>query len=131
MSIADEKYIAVQTFKRNGEPVSTACWITDLGAGRVGFWTSSDSFKYKRLKNDPRITVQASDARGRPKAGAAVLSGTAQIVESGADFDAIFAQIPKKYGVMVPISKFMNVIGHLGKGKYRYGDVGVVVTLAS
>jgi len=129
MSIADEKYIAVQTFKRNGEPVSTACWITGLGDGKVGFWTSSDSFKYKRLKNDPRITIQPSDARGRPKAGTSVATGTAVIVTSGADFDAIMSQVKKKYGVMVPISKFMNVLGHLGKGKYAYGNVGVVVTL--
>ena len=131
MSIADEKYIAVQTFKRNGEPVVTPCWITGLSDGRVGFWTSSDSFKYKRLKNDPRITIQPSDARGRPKTGTDVLNGTAVVVTEGSDFDAIQSQISKKYGVMVPISKVMNVLGHLGKGKYRYGDVGVVVTLTS
>lgn len=131
MSIADEKYIAVQTFKRNGDPVTTACWITGLSDGRVGFWTSSDSFKFKRLKNDPRITIQPSDARGRPKAGTSALTGTAVIVTDGSDFDAIQSQITKKYGVMVPISKFMNVLGHIGKGKYAYGNVGVVVTLSS
>ena len=129
MSIADEKYIAVQTFKRNGEPVTTPCWITGLSDGRVGFWTSSDSFKFKRLKNDPRITIQPSDARGRPKSGTDVLAGTAVVVTDGPDFDAIQSQIAKKYGVMVPISKFMNVLGHIGKGKYAYGNVGVVVTL--
>lgn len=129
MSIADEKYIAVQTFKRNGDPVSTPCWITGLGDGKIGFWTSTDSFKYKRLSRDPRITIQPSDARGRPKDGTSVLTGTAVVVTEGADHDAIYSQITKKYGVMVPISKFMNVLGHLGKGKYHYGNVGVVVTL--
>lgn len=129
MTIADEKYIAVQTYKRNGEPVSTACWITGLSEGKVGFWTSSDSFKYKRINNDPRITIQASDARGRPKDGAPVLTGTAAIVADGSEWDAIHSQITKKYGVMVPISKFMNVLAHIGKGKYQYGNVGVVVTL--
>jgi uncharacterized protein len=129
MSIAEEKYIAVQTFRKSGEPISTACWITALPEGKVGFWTSSESFKYKRLKNDPRITLQPSDARGRPKAGTEVLTGTAVIVESGPEYELIYSQIPKKYGVMVPISKFMNTIAHLGKGQYRYGNVGVVVTL--
>lgn len=129
MSIADEKYIAVQTFKRNGDPVSTPCWITGLGDHKVGFWTSSDSFKYKRLKNDPRITIQPSDVRGRPKQGTDVLTGSAVIVTEGAVFDAIMSQVTKKYGVMVPISKFANVLAHIGKGKYRYGNVGVVVTL--
>ena len=129
MTIADEKYIAVQTYKKSGEAVTTCCWITGLSDGRVGFWTSSDSFKYKRLKRDARIAIQPSDGRGRPKAGSSVLSGTAQIVESGPEFDAIMKQIPKKYGVMVPISKFFSVLGHIGKPKFHYGNVGVVITL--
>ncbi len=28
------------------------------------------------------------------------------------------------------MSRFFNTLGHLGKGKFPYGDVGVVVTLA-
>jgi len=31
----------------------------------------------------------------------------------------------------VPISQFLNTLGHLGKGKYPYGDVGVVITVSS
>ena len=56
--------------------------------------------------------------------------GTAELVTSGADFDAIQRGIRTKYGVMVPVSKFFNTLGHIGKGKFPWGDVGVVITVS-
>jgi len=35
-----------------------------------------------------------------------------------------------KYGFMVGMSRFFNTLGHIGKGPFPYGDVGVVVTPA-
>ncbi len=45
--------------------------------------------KTKRLKNDSRITLQPCDARGKVTAGATTVTGTAQLVQSGADFDLV------------------------------------------
>jgi uncharacterized protein len=129
MGISDEKYVATTTFRRSGTPVPTPTWIVGLDGDRVGFWTSSNSGKYKRLRNNPRIMLQASDARGRVKAGSRPADGTVQLVTSGADFDAIQQRVRAKYGVMVPMSKFFNTLGHIGKGKFPYGDVAVVVTI--
>ena len=128
MTISDEKYVASTTYRKSGAAVTTPTWIVPLDGGQVGFWTSSASGKYKRLRNDPRITLQPSDARGRVKAGSQV-SGTVQLVTSGADFDAIQRKVRAKYGVMVHISRFFNTLGHVGKGKFPYGDVGVVITV--
>ena len=130
MAISDEKYIASTTFRKTGVPVATATWIVPLDAGRVGFWTSSKSGKYKRLRNNPKITIQASDSRGKVKAGTSAVEGTADLVTSGPDFDTIQRSVRAKYGFMVPMSKFFNTLGHLGKGPFPYGDVGVVVTLS-
>jgi len=130
MPIGDEKYVATTTYRRSGAPVQTATWIVPLDGGRVGFWTSSRSGKYKRLRNDPRIALQPSDARGRVKAGSQAAAGTAELKTSGAEFDAIQRAVRAKYGVMVTISKFFNTLGHLGKGKFPYGDVGVVITIS-
>jgi uncharacterized protein len=74
--------------------------------------------------------LQPSDARGRAKAGSQSAEGTAELVLSGADFDAIQSAIRAKYGVMVPVSRFFNTLGHLGRGKFPYGDVGVVITVS-
>ena len=130
MTISGEKYVASTTYRRSGAAVPTPTWLVALDGGRVGFWTSSASGKYKRLRNDPRISLQPSDARGRVKAGSRSVEGTAELVTSGADFDAIQRSVRAKYGVMVPLSRFFNSLGHLGKGKFPYGDVGVVITLS-
>jgi PPOX class probable F420-dependent enzyme len=129
MTISDEKYVASTTFRKSGAGVSTPTWIVPLDAGRVGFWTSSKSGKYKRLRNDPQITLQPSDSRGRVKEGVPPVAGTAELATSGADFDAIQVKVRAKYGVMVTMSRLFNTLGHLGRGPFPYGDVGVIVTL--
>src|SRR5215469_16906584 len=129
MAISDEKYVAATTFRKSGTPVPTATWIVPLDADRVGFWTSSGSSKYKRLRHNPRITLQQSAGRGKVKAGTAPVEGTVHLVTSGPAFDAVQGKVRAKYGVMVGISKFFNTLGHLGKGPFPYGDVGVIVTL--
>jgi len=128
MTLASEKYIAVTTFRKSGEQVTTATWVTDLGDDKVGFWTSSASGKAKRLRNNPAVRVVASDGRGKVKPGSVAQAGTADLVTSGPDFDVIQRQIKAKYGLMVPISRMFNRLGHLGR-RYPYGDTGVVVTL--
>ncbi len=129
MSLSDAKYISSTTYRKSGAAVPTPTWIVPLDKGRVGFWTSSRSGKYKRLRNNPRITIQPSDSRGRIAAGTSATEGTAELVTSGADFDAIQSKVRAKYGFMVGMSRFFNTLGHLGKGPFPYGDVGVVVTL--
>jgi uncharacterized protein len=130
MSISDEKYVSSTTYRKSGAAVSTATWIVPLDAGRVAFWTSSASGKFKRLRNNPKITLQPSDARGRVKADTSAVEGTAELLRSGADFDAVQSKVRAKYGFMVGLSKFFNTLGHLGRGPFPYGDVSVVITLS-
>jgi uncharacterized protein len=127
MGLAEEKYVVVTTFRRSGEGVSTATWVTGLPDGRIGFWTSSQSGKAKRLRNNGKVTVQPGNARGATKPGTEATAGTATVVTDGPDFDAVQSRIKAKYGFMVTVSKWGNTIGHLGK-KFPYGDLAVVVT---
>ncbi len=128
MAISDEKFVSSTTFRKSGTPVSTATWVVELDGGRVGFWTSSKSGKFKRLRNNPKITLQPSDGRGKVKAGTAPVEGTAELATSGPQFDAVQSKVRAKYGAMVSVSRFMNTLGHIGKS-FPYGDVAVVVTL--
>ena len=85
MALSAEKYIRVTTFKKDGTEVSTPTWVVALDDGKLGFYTSSTSGKAKRLKNNPKVVVQPSDGRGRPKPGTSPLNGTAVVVDwSGA-----------------------------------------------
>ena len=36
MAIADAKYVAVTTYRKDGESSSVPVWITDLGDGHAG-----------------------------------------------------------------------------------------------
>ena len=75
--IADEKYVALTTYKKDGTTKSLPVWIADFGGGQVGFTTSSSSYKVKRINNDSRVTVQPSNAKGEVKDGTEAVSGSA------------------------------------------------------
>ena len=80
MSLGDEKYLALTTFKRDGTPVTTAVWAAPIDDNKIGFWTSSGSGKAKRLAHTSKVIVQPCDARGRPKAGTTPTEATAELV---------------------------------------------------
>lgn len=126
-AIADEKYVALTTFRRDGTPKTLPVWIADFGGGQVGFTTSSSSYKVKRLENDSRVILQPSDARGNVKDGSEPVTGSAQVV-TGPEFEPYKEVVKKKYGIqygaMNVLGKFMSLIGR-GSGT----DAAVVVTL--
>ena len=126
--LADEKYIAFTTFKKDGTAKALPTWIVGLDDGTLGFWTSSASWKAKRLANNPKVVLQPSDSRGRIRAGTAPVTGTAVVV-TGPALAEITAEIKAKYGFMTKITKLLNTIGHIGRGTFPYGDRGVKITL--
>jgi hypothetical protein len=129
-SLGDEKYIALTTFKRDGTPITTPVWCVQLDDNTFGFWTSSSSGKAKRLAHTSRVTVQPSDARGKPKDGTSPVDATAALV-TGPELEGIRTKVNAKYGWQVGMSKFMNRIGEMVKRKKQpYGDRGVVITLS-
>lgn len=131
MNIADEKYIALTTFKRDRTPVTTPVWIAPLAkASTAGFWTSSGSGKAKRIGHTTRVTVQACDARGRTAADAPVIDATAALISSGPVFDEVKQAIVAKYGFMTKLTKMLGTIGGIIKrNRIPYGDRCVIITL--
>ena len=126
MAIADEKYVALTTFRKNGERKSTPVWIADLGDGRLGFTTESTSWKAKRLRNDPRVELQPSDSRGNPRSGSDVVTGTGEVVQ-GAEFDTVRERIKGKYGIQVTLIRLIGAVGKL-IGKGSNSDAAIVIT---
>lgn len=127
MGISDEKYVSLTTYRKNGEAKLAPVWIADLGDGTVGFTTSSSSWKVKRLRNDPRVVLQPSDAKGKVREGTEPVTGTA-VLKSGADFDSVAAIVKKKYGLQYT---GITLVGKVAKliGKGSGTDTAVVVTL--
>ena len=128
MSLGDEKYLALTTYKRDGTPVTTPVWAAPIDDGKIGFWTSSASGKAKRLAHTSKVTIQPCDARGRVKAGTSPVDATAVLV-TGPQLEGISAKIRAKYGVMCKITKFLaKVGGFVKRKKFPYGDRGVLIT---
>jgi len=129
MALADEKYMSFTTFRKSGQPVSTPTWVVPVSDGRVGFWTAMGSGKTKRLKNNPQVTMQPSDVRGRVKEGTAVQSGTAEMVQSGRLFDEVQAKVREKYGFMTKLSKVFGKVGGMNRKGLTYADTVVLIRL--
>ncbi|MEU5399932.1 PPOX class F420-dependent oxidoreductase [Streptomyces sp. NPDC005963] len=78
---AAARYLSVTTFRKNGTGVATPVWFAEDG-GKLYAWTRTDSWKVKRLRNDPRVVVSVCDARGRIAEGAPTAEGTAELLDA-------------------------------------------------
>lgn len=99
MSITDETYVLLTTFRKSGEGVGTAVWIVALPDGSCGFTTEVASGKVKRIRNNPSVTLQPCDMRGRVKEGSAVVAATAEVL-TGEAARPIAEAIRRKHSVM-------------------------------
>jgi hypothetical protein len=131
MLLADERYMLLTTFRRDGTPVATPVWVAPYDEQSVAFWTGSGSGKAKRLAHTQRVTVQPSDARGRVVPGTEPVEATARVV-SGEELEAIRRRVIAKYGYQARVTKVLITSWRRLKGKrVPYADLGVIVTPAS
>ncbi|HEX4586385.1 MAG TPA: PPOX class F420-dependent oxidoreductase [Mycobacterium sp.] len=102
--VAKSEYILLTTFTKDGKPKPTAIWAAPHGDGLVAI-TQDKSWKVKRIRNTPRVTIAVCDRSGNPKgdsveAIAAVLDKSA----NGATYDAI----GKRYGLLGKTFNFFS-----------------------
>lgn len=58
------RYLSITSFRRDGTPVATPVWFVRDGA-RLLVQTDGDSFKMKRIRRNPSVTIAICTARGR------------------------------------------------------------------
>ncbi|HLK32973.1 MAG TPA: PPOX class F420-dependent oxidoreductase [Terriglobales bacterium] len=63
-NLTGKKYLSLATFRKNGRPVRTPLWFAEQD-GKLYVMTRSDSWKYKRIRNNPRVLVAPCTMRGR------------------------------------------------------------------
>lgn len=127
--LASSRYMALTTYRRSGEPVTSPVWVVPLEDGRVGFWTAMGTGKTKRLAHTPRVVVQPSDVRGRVAPGSTPLEGTAEVARSGARFEEVHAKVRAKYGVMTTVTRVLASLGPMRRRGLTYADAVVLVDL--
>ena len=119
--VAKSEYILLTTFTKDGRPKPTAIWAAQAGEALIAI-TQEQSWKVKRIRNTPRVTVAECDRGGKPK-GEAVEARAAILPKSanGKTYDAI----GKRYGL---VGKVFNVFSKLRGGMTK--NVTIELTAA-
>ena len=71
-ALGGQKYLNLETFKKNGDGVKTPIWFAadpsaslDSSAAKLYAYTIGLSGKVKRVRNSPRVKIAPCDARGK------------------------------------------------------------------
>jgi uncharacterized protein len=74
----NQKYLNLETYRRNGTPVATPMWFAEHG-GVFYVYSRADAGKVKRICQNPTVRVVPCTARGTPTG--AWVGGTVRIVD--------------------------------------------------
>lgn len=102
--LAKAQYILLTTFTKDGKPKPTPVWAAASG-DRLLVITQEKSWKVKRIRNTPRVTLATCSMNGRPTSEA--VEGTAVLLdksETGTVYDAI----GKRYGIVGKVFNFFS-----------------------
>ncbi|WP_227982428.1 PPOX class F420-dependent oxidoreductase [Nocardia spumae] len=120
--LAQQKYVLLTTYKKDGTPVGTPVWVAPDGDELV-VWTNPKTGKVKRLRRNAAVTLRACDSRGRPT-GSEASAATARILDT-AGTEHVRDLIAGKYGLIGTVL----IRGHtLIRGKNA--SVGLAITAA-
>jgi hypothetical protein len=78
--IQGQKYVSLTTFRKNGAAIRTPIWFAE-SEGNLVFMTRNDSWKYKRIRNNPQVRVAPCTMRGKLR---------------GPDFNGIARVLPRE-----------------------------------
>ena len=104
-TLGDAQYIALETFRKNGDGVITPVWVAGEN-GNLYVWTDANSWKVKRIRNNGRVRVAVSDARGNVEGD--WIEASATIASTEAEIKATERRLSKKYGFMFHIFSIMG-----------------------
>jgi PPOX class probable F420-dependent enzyme len=102
---AGEKYINLETYRKNGQGVRTPVWFIESD-GILYVRTADDTGKYKRIRNNPSVQIAPCNMRGGIKGK--WIKGEARIASEEEKLKA-FKMLEKKYGMIYKMSRmFMS-----------------------
>ncbi|MGS2591280.1 PPOX class F420-dependent oxidoreductase [Streptomyces hebeiensis] len=94
--IGRSRYVSLTTYRKDGTGVATPVWHAVEG-GELFVWTNTDSWKVRRIRANPRVTVSVCDVRGRVKPGTETVEGTARLLDAPGT-EMVRGLISRKYG---------------------------------
>ena len=94
--IAKARYILLTTFTKDGKPKPTAIWAAPDG-DRLLVMTEDDSWKVRRIRNTPRVTLAICDVRGNPKSES--IEAVGRVLDKS-EAPAVVRAVNKRYGLL-------------------------------
>jgi PPOX class probable F420-dependent enzyme len=122
--LAREQCIALTTFRRTGQAVTTPVWFA-LGLGTIYVETHGDAGKLKRLRHTQRVTLAACTYSG--KVTGSVSQGRARILTDPGERTAALSALAKKYGVMRNLYHFVRNARRWLQGKEHVKVVYIAI----
>ncbi|HZE16632.1 MAG TPA: PPOX class F420-dependent oxidoreductase [Mycobacterium sp.] len=107
--IAKSQYVLLTTFTKDGRPKPTPIWAASDG-DRLLVISQEKSWKVKRIRNTPRVTLAVCDLRGHPKSEA--IEATATILDKSHN-GTVYSAIAKRYGL---VGRMFNFVSKLRGG---------------
>ncbi|WP_370329742.1 PPOX class F420-dependent oxidoreductase [Mycolicibacterium hippocampi] len=102
--VAGSEYILLTTFTKDGRAKPTAIWAVVDGDRLIAI-TQEKSWKVKRIRNTPRVTIAECDRSGKPKGEA--VEATAAILDKSAN-GATYEAIGRRYGLLGKTFNFFS-----------------------
>jgi PPOX class probable F420-dependent enzyme len=107
--VAKAEFVLLTTFTKDGRPKPTAIWAANDG-DRLLVITGAKSWKVKRIRNNPRVTLAICDRGGHPKSEA--IEATATILDKS-QTGVVYDAIGNEYGLL---GKAFNLFSKLRGG---------------
>jgi PPOX class probable F420-dependent enzyme len=114
--VAKAQYVLLTTFTKDGRAKPTPIWAAPDG-DRLLVITQEKSWKVKRIRNTPRVTLAVCDMGGHPKSEP--IEATATILDKS-QTGAVYDAIGNEYGI---VGKVFNLFSKLRGGMAN--NVGV------
>lgn len=102
--IKSKKYISLETYRKNNQPVKTPVWFV-IKDNLMYVVTREQTGKVKRLRNNLQVKFALCSMSG--KIEGEWISGTAKIL-SGLETEEAVKMRDKKYGFMARVAKFAS-----------------------
>ena len=119
-TLAAAKFVSLTTFKKNGDAVPTPIWIAGDGDGDgLIVWTPADSWKVKRVGNNPHVTLVPCSRLGKTDDSDQPVDGTAEVITDTATVERLAAVIRRKYGLEFQVVTFIERLLARGRRQPR------------
>ena len=105
--LKEGSHISIKTFRKNGEGATTPVWFVEENS-KFYICTGGATFKVKRIRNNPKVQIAASDSGGNLKGE--YFDGKARIMTND-EVNHIYKLFRKKYSMF----RMWNFFANLGK----------------